>query len=216
MSRDRRTEERLAPDRRHWIRIPDYRSVRWRADDDPLLRSGVLVEWSAHGVTMLTEANDTPHEGVRLVPRKRRHLRGWCKPAVVTRVEPLPGAFHRVVAEFPDSVEQTGPFTWVSRPDRRTERPRSVGRRRSPRWRTNKTLAWRVSRGRRVRESRLVERSLDGLVLAVEPGDAPPEGTRFCPCGVESIDRLGFRSAIVRRTEAPNDDYRLVFAEIEA
>jgi hypothetical protein len=216
MSKDRRTDERLPPDRRRSGRIPDYRRVLWRADGDPALRSGLLVEWSGHGVTVLTEAHDTPQEGARLVPRKRSDLRGWRKPAVVTRVEPLPGGFHRVAAEFPDSVERISPFKWVSRPDRRADERAGAGRRRSSRWETDKTLAWRVSRGRRVRESRVVERSLDGLVLAVEPRDAAPEGSRFFPYGAEPADRFGFRSAIVRRTEAPNEDYRLVFAEIEA
>ena len=64
--------------------------------------------------------------------------------------------------------------------------------------------------------SRVLERSLDGLVFVTYPGDAPLVGTRFYSCGADIIQRFGFRSAIVRRTEAPNRDHRLVFAEIES
>jgi len=89
-------------------------------------------------------------------------------------------------------------------------------RRRSDRWPTDKTLRWRVFRGRRSRPGRLIERSLDGLVLAVAPKDAPPPGTRLLPRDEGDLDRLGFRCAVVRRIERPSREVRLLFAEIEA
>jgi hypothetical protein len=81
---------------------------------------------------------------------------------------------------------------------------------------TSKPLRWRPFRGRRIRESRVVERSLDGLVLMSRPRDAPAPGTRFAPGDLEVGDRFGFRSALVKRVEAPNPAARLIFSEIEA
>jgi hypothetical protein len=167
-------------------------------------------------MAMLTEAQNVPKTGERIVPQKGPGDRDWRKPAIVTRVECLPGGLHRVAAEFSDTAQRAARFKREGKPDRRGENRGSADRRRSSRWLTDKMLPWRVSRGRRIRESQLLERSLDGLVLAVEPGDAPPEGTRLFPYGAEPIDRCGFRSAIVRRTEVANDDHKLVFAEIES
>jgi hypothetical protein len=99
----------------------------------------------------------------------------------------------------------------------RREKPReTVDRRRSERWETNKLLHWRVYRGRRLRESHIVERSLNGVVLQVEPHDVARQGTRLLLSDPTEIDKLGFRSARVTRAEGPSAEMRLVYAEIEA
>ncbi len=101
-----------------------------------------------------------------------------------------------------------------------TQRIRPYGddreRRNSRRWATDKPLRWRVFRGRRVRSSRMVERSLDGMVLLVDPRDVPQPGTRLLACDAIEFDRLGFRSAVVTRTTLQDDKGALVFAQIEA
>ncbi len=91
-----------------------------------------------------------------------------------------------------------------------------IERRRSARWLTNETLTWHVSRGRRARAGRIVERSLDGFALLVTPKDEPAEGTRFSPSDPEDCVRFGFCSAVVTRTESVGESAKLVFAEIEA
>jgi len=216
MEKDRRKEVRLMPDRRRSSRILDYRVASWRTDDDPQVKSGLLLEWSGHGLAVLTDKANAPKPGSRLVPHPRPDLRGWRKSAAVTRVEEVPNGFRLVLAEFSDLAARAAPLEGKSKPDRREKDRGTVDRRRSLRWQIDKMLPWRVSRGRRVRRSRVLERSLDGLVFVTYPGDAPLVGTRFYSCGADIIQRFGFRSAIVRRTEAPNRDHRLVFAEIES
>ncbi len=94
-------------------------------------------------------------------------------------------------------------------PNKRTDE-----RRRSARWKTDEKLLWRVTGGRRPRESRLIERSLDGLVLRTGQSDLPQVGQRICPAGPERNLRVGFRSAIVRRTKPDGAGGHLVVAEI--
>lgn len=101
--------------------------------------------------------------------------------------------------------------------DRREQDRGHVDRRKSMRWEPEKLLRWRVFRGRRIRESRMVERSLNGFVLGAQRPGAVPAGTRMVVDGdLDEIDRLGFRSAIVRRAESGGDGSRVLFAEIEA
>lgn len=102
------------------------------------------------------------------------------------------------------------------KPHRRMDDRGKTDRRRSARWETSKQLLWRVFRGRRIREGRLVERSLDGLVLSAEPCDRPRVGTRLLPGNTDVANRLGFRSAIVKRIDVPGGGTSLIFAEIEA
>ena len=91
-----------------------------------------------------------------------------------------------------------------------------AGRRRSKRWKTDKPIEWRIYRGRRIRDGRVIERSLEGLVLAAA-GDAPASpGMRFFVSGPSPIEQHGFKSAVVRRTAIRADGRRLMFAEIEA
>ena len=101
--------------------------------------------------------------------------------------------------------------------DRRERDRGHVNRRKSVRWEPDKSLRWRVFRGRRIRESRIVERSLNGLVLGAQMPDAVAAGTRILVSGGHGeLDRLGFRSAIVRRTESGDGGGRMLIAEIEA
>jgi hypothetical protein len=103
----------------------------------------------------------------------------------------------------------------VSRDPRSVNRG-NVDRRRSARWETSRRLCWRVSHGRRLRHSRVVQRSLDGFVLVTETRDTPQTGTRFHPGDPQVANRFGFRSALVKRTETVNPRTRLVYVEIEA
>lgn len=101
--------------------------------------------------------------------------------------------------------------------DRRAQERGDVERRESTRWEPNRLFRWRVFRGRRIRQSRMVERSLGGFALGAQKPDAVPAGTRVvADGGPDEIDKLGFRSAIVRRTEPGSDGGRILFAEIEA
>ena len=102
------------------------------------------------------------------------------------------------------------------KPDRRQTSREEVERRWSERWETDTLLHWRVNRGRRLRKSRIVERSLDGVVLQVERQDLTRRGTRLLLSDPTDIKQLGFRSARVTRAEDRSPDTRLVYAEIEA
>ncbi len=100
--------------------------------------------------------------------------------------------------------------------DRRAIDRGTIDRRRSPRWELNKPIDWRVYRGRRVRRSWIVERSMDGIAMMVAQRDAVTAGKRMVVLDMASAERFGFRSAIVRRTESRGGDERMLFAEIEA
>ena len=89
-------------------------------------------------------------------------------------------------------------------------------RRRSNRWCTDAPLTWRVERGRRPRPGRVLERSLEGMILAVDVDDLPAVGKRLKPHEPLQGTRLGFSSAIVTRTGHGDGRLRLVYLEIEA
>jgi hypothetical protein len=218
MINDRRNKWRAELGRRGSDRLMDYRMVRWRADRDPTSRCGWVVEWSSNGLAMVTERVDTPATGSRLVPNRRSRGPGFVRAIVVQRVSSLSPVLDLVAGVYIST--QSGRRTCLHPDgparDRRHAPRQKVDRRRSSRWSVTKPIQWRVLRGRRVRSSEVLERSLDGLVMRVDPQDAPRIGTRFVTTGHGMAETLGFHSAIVRRTEAPNDDYRLLFAEIEA
>ncbi len=211
MERDRRRLQRADSARRHSDRIADYRAVNWWVNDDARERCGWLVNYSAEGIGLLTEKADVPPIDAQITPQPRPDLRGWTRSARVRRIEELSGQLVLVGAEYRGELDPLP----VS-PDRRGCQRGAGDRRRSRRWSLSKLLDWRVHRGRRIRRSPVIQRSLDGLVLRVAPRDAPRVGMRIRPGTRGGVDGFGFRSAIVRRTEAPTRDYRLVFAEIEA
>ena len=140
----------------------------------------------------------------------------WPKPAAATHAQPSSG-LQDVVAE--SSARKAGDGLTppvVHPPDRCPWMRDGFDRRRSTRWEMNKTLLWRPFRGRRLRESQVILRSLDGLVLLVDRRDSLSPGARFFPGVPAAGDRFGFRSAVVKRTESGHGDKRLIFAEIEA
>jgi hypothetical protein len=216
MKRDRRATRGLIDDRRRSGRIPDYRAVEWRHETDRQLHQGIFVEWSAHGMAMLTEGIDTPKVGSRIAPQKRPDLRGWVQPALVKRVDELPGGMQLVVGEYVKiPVGESSPIT-RRQVDRRNGGRKGLGRRRSPRWAVNRVLSWCVHRGRKIREARVIERSLDGLVLLADRDDSLRVGTRLTPSSVDQRQRFGFRSAVIRRMQPLNEQAAVLIAEIEA
>jgi hypothetical protein len=134
MKRERRKERECVADRRRSSRIPDYRSVEWRDDVEHRLHKGLFVEWSAHGMAMLTETLDTPPVGTRIAPLKRPDLRGWLKPVLVKRVDTLPGGMQLVVGEYLNATSNGSQPLRRRQADRRGQERRCLGRRRSPRW----------------------------------------------------------------------------------
>ncbi len=100
--------------------------------------------------------------------------------------------------------------------DRREEDRGQVDRRKSERWKLERALRWRVYRGRRTREALIVERSLNGLALWIRDRDVVAAGSRIVVAGTRrEIERLGFRSVLVRRTDPSKNGGEMVFAEIE-
>ncbi|HZZ41493.1 MAG TPA: hypothetical protein VFE58_01025 [Tepidisphaeraceae bacterium] len=87
-------------------------------------------------------------------------------------------------------------------------------RRRSQRWACSKTIHWRVRGGRRIRESLVPERSLDGLVISAERRDLVPLGTRIQPCDLDTEVRHGFRDAVVCRTADDGEKNYLLYIDI--
>lgn len=216
MKRDRRTTRGMFEDRRRSGRIPDYRTVEWRHETDRQLRTGLFVEWSAHGMAMLTEGVDTPSVGTRIAPQKRPDLRGWVQPVLVKRVDALPGGMQLVVGEYVNISSDASSAETRRQVDRRNDGRQGLGRRRSPRWEVNRVLSWCVHRGRKIREARVIERSLDGLVLLATRDESVRVGTRLGPSSLDQRQRFGFRSAVVRRMQPLNERAALLIAEIEA
>ncbi len=89
-------------------------------------------------------------------------------------------------------------------------------RRLSERWPSRKSIRWRVRGGRRERCSRIVERSLDGLVLLTNSRDTPRAGDIVYPADSAASHRHGMREGVVLRTEAGGGDDSLVYVSILA
>lgn len=106
-------------------------------------------------------------------------------------------------------------MTYAFKNDRRRADRNARDRRHSARWRTDKPFTWRVERGRRSRRGRIAERSLHGFAMIVEPSDLPTPGTRILAVDDLESDRLGIRSAVVRRVIKRNFVPMLI-AEIES
>jgi len=190
--------------------------VEWRDGANRGLHKGVFVEWSAHGMAILTEKLDTPLVGTRIAPLKRPDIRGWSKPVLVKRVDTLPGGMQLIVGEYVNTGSDRIKTEWRRQADRRAQQRCCLGRRRSPRWSVDRELYWCVHRGRKTRIARIIERSLDGLVLLAGRDDTVPVGTRINPTTANQKERFGFRSAVVRRTQPLNEMVELLIAEIEA
>lgn len=79
---------------------------------------------------------------------------------------------------------------------------RGVERRSSERWSTEKPLRWRLRGDASPCESVVVERSLTGMVLLADSGNAPELGEHVKPISNEMAVRHGFRCAVVVRRDA--------------
>lgn len=106
MKRDRRHGTRIEDSRRRSARIADYRAVWWSKPGDRHPHHGWLVDWSAHGVALVVEAQDLPAPGESIMPCRRQDLRGWHRPVTVTRVAPLSGLLRLIAAEYASSESQ--------------------------------------------------------------------------------------------------------------
>src|SRR5579862_6738827 len=90
-------------------------------------------------------------------------------------------------------------------------------RRYSARWQLDRAFPWRAHGGRRVRQARVVERSLNGLVLESEhPGGTLRVGAMIHPGDEGAALRHGYRLAIVRRVESLGGGRHRVVIEILA
>ncbi|MGA2583256.1 MAG: hypothetical protein ABSG31_08265 [Tepidisphaeraceae bacterium] len=96
------------------------------------------------------------------------------------------------------------------------EKSRKSERRQSERWTSKKKVLWRVRHGHQVRAGQIVERSLHGMVIAVDPDHFPPLGSRLLPADPVTATRHGFRDAVVRRHRTTDDGQNLVCVEILA
>jgi hypothetical protein len=90
-----------------------------------------------------------------------------------------------------------------------------LDRRYSPRWETNKPIAWRPHHGRKVRHAQVTQRSLNSFAFVIPVADAPPIGALLHPADSADERRHGFRLAVVRRVQE-SELGQLVFAEILA
>lgn len=214
MQTNRPRGKRIRAERRQSHRTACSHCVFWRSANDPHHRRDLLVSLSETGFALVTAPEHAPKPGSTIACGCRSDRRAPERPAIVTRVDHISAALDLVAAERIEQNITTPPTEPEIPPKRGCKSCRE--RRRSQRWETRKNLRWRVSGGRRIRESRLVERSLDGLVLVTRASDTPRVGARIVPEDLNLADRFGFRSAVVRRTRPVSWHERLVFAEIEA
>lgn len=91
-----------------------------------------------------------------------------------------------------------------------------MDRRRSPRWADGRPLRWRLHRGRRIRRSTVIDRSLNGLVLADDLPQRIEVGQQLRPADPQAAQRHGFEHAVVRRLEENESGDRRIVAEILA
>jgi len=97
-----------------------------------------------------------------------------------------------------------------------TTTPNPKERRYSQRWFSGKQIQWRIHRGRRIRSGVVTERSLNGMILAVEALDAVAPGVFVFPADDRSAQRHGFHTAVICRTAQAGPDEKLLFVEILA
>jgi hypothetical protein len=96
------------------------------------------------------------------------------------------------------------------------DRNENAERRQSQRWKSEKSVTWRVRHGHHLHAGTIVERSLHGMVIAVGPEHFPPLGSRLLPADRATATRHGFRDAVVRRHQATVDGQNLLCVEILA
>lgn len=104
MKKERRNDKRANLGRRSSERIAEYRPVWWREEgvEDP--RVAWLVEESAHGLAIVTESQDTPRLGTRIMPHEHLKRRPRHRPAVVTRTDRLSDLLDLTAAEYIDGI----------------------------------------------------------------------------------------------------------------
>ncbi len=90
-----------------------------------------------------------------------------------------------------------------------------LDRRTSARWSTNKLIHWRFNRGQSTHKGLVKQRSLDGLLIYVEKCSKPKPGSRI-RVSPEMSEKLGCRTAIVRRIESETASAFKFVAEIES
>ena len=188
-----------------------FAEVYWRRHGGHRTHRGILASYSISGASVLIPTHYPVKTGQTLLPSAPDA--NWSRPLNVNRVDSISERLNLASGRF---VDQLPPAGLQYTPDRRRSSREGCDRRQSPRWRTNKSLAWRLHRGRRKRHGRVVERSLHGLVFESNLGDTPRRGNRIRPADSETGDRLGFRSAIVQRTRPTSLGRVLVYAEIES
>jgi hypothetical protein len=89
-------------------------------------------------------------------------------------------------------------------------------RRRSKRWHCDSQIVWRIQGGRRQRQGRVPERSLDGMIITADKKDAVPAGTYVFPGDLETGVRHGFRKGVICRTADAGERESLLFVAILA
>lgn len=99
--------------------------------------------------------------------------------------------------------------------DRRNTPRGDVDRRRSSRWAMNRSIQWRVQGRRQSCSGLLKERSLDGLLIFAPHNEQVSVGSRLV-IAKHLRERLGCRSAVVRRIENATAKSCELVAEIEA
>lgn len=202
--------------------MADYRTVGWSLGSQASERCGWLVDWSRYGFAMITEKADSPPVGANVCPRPRPDVRGWDRPAVVRRVDALSDLLDLVGAECTPEAHAEGPDGNVAPgqagepSDHGQNEDQEVERRRSTRRPTDRTVRFRVARGHKPRAGRIVERSLDGLVIEAPARDAVRVGQRLHALAGTTADEFGFRAAVVRRVEERSPRQHRICAEIEA
>ena len=115
MGQSARTDDQAGSDRRRAERISVFRDVSWRTPGDATYKPGVLIGISATGMAMLTERNDAPAPGTRIVPRRSRRRIWWHRPAIVVRTETLSGTLELIAAEYTaEQVQESQPAPLTS------------------------------------------------------------------------------------------------------
>lgn len=105
---DRRRKARAGLGRRRSDRTNLFRQILWRTPDEEKARRGLLVGVSATGLAMLTEHEDSPRPGARILSGGPA-LRGRWPAAVVTRIDRLSGLLDLVAAEYVSNAKPEEP-----------------------------------------------------------------------------------------------------------
>lgn len=193
---------------------------------DSMRRTGWTRDISPTGLSFVVENGQAPQINDQLqIFRKLQRESGTFRVVRAGPSSPLTTlvacekmtAYPWAPVQMPDFLEAHPQPTKSSASvngNEKADEPTNDERRRSSRWLTNKIIQWRLSDDSRQFSGYVVERSLQGMVIAVSKSNCPEPSAIIRPASPSMGNRHGFAAAMLRRVEQDAAGQCLMFVEI--